>query len=100
MREELMEQNSLPHGKLFYQFFNQKRIQFMGMSIYVIPINDIREIVKRDFPALVEIFTKDCARLDTKNIRGDDTVVCRDEETDRFMDCWRKVARLFSVHRR
>jgi len=101
MREELRESKGVPHDELFYRFYQQKRIQFMSMSIYLIPLNDVKEIIERDFPALAErVLSKNCIKLDTKDIVGDDTVVSRDEETDRYMDCWRRVAREFSIHGR
>jgi hypothetical protein len=101
MREELREAKTVPHDELFYRFYQQKRIQFMLMSVYLIPLNDVQKIIERDFPALAgPVLSKKCIKLDTKDIVGDDSVSLRDEEADRFMDCWRKVAREFSVHGR
>jgi hypothetical protein len=80
------------------QFATRRREEFMAMSIWLIPWSQIEAILEMDFRALLELVNRNYVRLDTSGLdEGDETVVYSEEETDRYIDCWRKVAVKFSI---
>lgn len=64
----------------------------MVMSVYLVPLDRVREIIAKDFPVLTDLVNRSLVRLDTSDLDGDEGVVYSDQEADRYIDCWRRVA--------
>jgi hypothetical protein len=64
----------------------------MAMSVYLVPLEQVHDIIVRDFPSLRDLVNRSFVRLDTSDLDGDEGVVYCDQEADRYMDCWRRVA--------
>ena len=64
----------------------------MTMSVYLVPLDQVREIIAMDFPALKDLVNRSFVRLDTSDLDGDEGIVYCDQEADRYIDCWRRVA--------
>jgi hypothetical protein len=77
---------------LWHQFDMERKHQFMAMSVYLVPLDQVREIISTDFPALRDLVNRSFVRLDTSDLDGDERVVYCDQEADRYIDCWRRVA--------
>jgi len=78
---------------LWHQFDKQCKHQFMHMSVYLLPLDQVREIIAQDFPALRDLVeNRSFVRLDTSDLDGDEEFVYCDQEADRYIDCWRRVA--------
>lgn len=92
MHEEVPKQ--LPTElDLWHQFDKQRKHQFMTMSVYLVPLDEVREIITRDFPVLRDLVNhRSFVRLDTSDLDGDEGVISCDLEADRYIDCWRRVA--------
>ena len=84
--------DEIPHPTDWHQFDKQRKHQFMAMSVYLIPLDQVREIIVDDFPALRELVNRRFVRLDTSDLRGDEGIVYCDQEADRYIDCWRRFA--------
>jgi hypothetical protein len=77
---------------LWHQFAEERKHQFMIMSVYLVPLDQVQQIIAVDFPVLVELVNKNVVRLDTSDLAGDEDVVFGDKEADAYIDCWRRVA--------
>jgi hypothetical protein len=77
------------------QFSHERRRQFMAMSIYLVPLDQVQGIVGEEFKALAELVNRTFVRLDTSNLLGDEGIVQCDEESNRYIDCWRRVAKIY-----
>jgi hypothetical protein len=66
----------------------------MAMSVYLIPLEQVKQLVTSDFSVLLDLVVKqESVRLDTSDLQGDDEgIVYCDEAADRYVDCWRRVA--------
>jgi hypothetical protein len=95
MFQEFGKQDSIKK-ELWHEFRNDREPQFKAMSVYLVPLNEIREIVSRDFPAVVPLIERPLVRMDTSDLDEDENFVYSDVETDRFVDCWRRVAKQFA----
>jgi hypothetical protein len=62
------------------------------MSVYLVPLDRVQEIIAKDFPALTDLVNRSFVRLDTSDLDGDEGIVNSDQEADRYIDCWRRVA--------
>jgi hypothetical protein len=67
----------------------------MAMSIYLVPLEQVQGIVGGEFKALAELVNRRFVRLDTSNLLGDEGIVQCDEESNRYIDCWRRVAKVY-----
>jgi hypothetical protein len=93
----LISETGATEGDLFDRFIKERRAQFNASSVYLIPVDQVREIVASDFKAFAELFGRAPIRLDTTHLHGDEEIVYCDEESDRFMECWRRVATVFGL---
>ena len=92
LHEEIPQQ-SPTELDLWHQFDKQRKHQFMTMSVYLVPLDQVRDIIARDFPALKDLVDhRSFVRLDTSDLVGDEGVVYCDHEADRYIECWRRVA--------
>jgi hypothetical protein len=89
MQDEIAQSADLD---LWHQFDKQRKRQFMIMSVYLVPLDQVRDIIAEDFPALMELVNRSFVRLDTSDLDGDEGIVSCDQEADRYIDCWRRVA--------
>lgn len=94
----LTSETGATDGDLFGRFVTDRRREIMAMSMYLIPMDQVRAIVVDDFKALAGLFDG-CTviRLDTKNLWGDEGIVYCDEESDRYLECWRRVVKVFNL---
>ena len=77
----------------WHQFDKQRKDQFMAMSVYLVPLESVHAILRDDFPVLRGLVEKSFVRLDTSDLTGEDEgIVYCEEECDRYIDCWRRVA--------
>jgi hypothetical protein len=81
---------------LWHQFAEARKHQFMVMSVYLLPLDQVQQIIAADFPLLVDLVNKNVVRLDTSDLAGDEDVVFDDEEADAYIDCWRRVAEKYA----
>jgi hypothetical protein len=80
-------------GDLWHEFDKECKSQFMAMSVYLIPLDAVRDIIAKDFPALSDLVSEHFQRLDTSDLEGGDAeIVYSDSAADRYIDCWRRVA--------
>ena len=91
MLKELTQTNPL-EDDLWHQFDKRRKHQFMAMSVYLIPLDQVRHIIASEFPALKDLVNRNFVRLDTSDLDGDEGIVYCDQEADRYIDCWRRVA--------
>ena len=77
---------------LWHQFSEQRKHQFMIMSIYLVPLDQVQQIIAAEFPVLAGLVNRSVVRLDTSDLAGDEGVVFCEEEADAYIDCWRRVA--------
>ena len=78
---------------LWHKFDKQRKDQFMAMSVYLLSLEQVRQILQDEFPALRELVEKNFLRLDTSDMTGEDEgVVYCEEEAERYIECWRRVA--------
>ena len=90
MPEEFGRSDS-SNEELWYQFYNDRKRQFLAMSMYLVPLDQIRQIITTDFPALAPLVDRPVIKLDTSDLHGDERAVYSEVETDRYIDCWRTV---------
>jgi predicted lipid carrier protein YhbT len=96
MKDELSQQT--PSHDLWEQFSEERKRQFMAMSVYLIPLDQVLQLVGSEFSVLVDLLNRNLVRLDTSDLLGEDEgIVHCDEETDRYVDCWRHVADRYAV---
>lgn len=79
----------------WHRFLDERRRQFMAMSVYIIPVDEVQKIIREEFKALVGLFDRSSIRLDTSGLSGDEEIVYCDEESDRYMECWRRVSMVY-----
>jgi hypothetical protein len=91
MHGELTQTQTIGND-LWHQFSEQRKLQFMAMSIYLVPLSQVQEIITAEFPALSGLVGRSVVRLDTSDLVGDEGIMYCDEEADRYIDCWRRVA--------
>jgi hypothetical protein len=82
-------------GDRWNQFSFQRRQQFMAMSIYLVPLDQVQEIIGEEFKVLAGLLSRSFIRLDTSNLLGDEGIVHCDEESNQYIDCWRRVAKIY-----
>ena len=93
MHDEMPLQEPPMEIDLWHQFDKQCKHQFMHMSVYLLPLDQVREIIAQDFPALRDLVeNRSFVRLDTSDLDGDEEFVYCDQEADRYIDCWRRFA--------
>jgi len=95
---DIRKRNSDDNGDLWHEFDKTRKSQFMAMSVYLIPLESLRDIITNDFPALSHLVGQGGVRLDTSDLDGGDkeTVYC-DFKADQYIDCWRRVAEKYAV---
>ena len=96
MHNEIPQDHTCSALDLWHQFEQQRKRQFMEMSVYLVPLAQVREIIEGNFPALKDLVNRSFVRLDTSDLDGDEGVVYCDREADRYIDCWRRVAEKYA----
>jgi hypothetical protein len=98
MNTILTSETGATDGDLFGRFTADRRQQIMAMSMYLIPMDQVRAIIVDDFKALVGLFDGSLViRLDTTHLHGTEELVYCDEESDRYLECWRRVVKFFNL---
>ena len=93
MHDEFAHPHDHPSPDLWHQFDKQRKDQFMAMSVYLLPLDQVHAILRDEFPALRGLVERSFVRLDTSDLAGEDEgIVYCEEEADRYIDCWRRVA--------
>jgi hypothetical protein len=92
MHDEISHSNAMIDNDIWHTFAEQRRHQFMAMSMYLVPLEQVQQILVADFPLLATLINRSVVRLDTSDLVGDENVVFGDEEADAYIDCWRRVA--------
>lgn len=84
-------------GDLWHKFSAQRKHQFMAMSVYLVPLDQLREIIAADFPAFKDLLIdRNLRKLDTSDLDGDEGIVYCDQEADQYIDCWRRFAEKYA----